>query len=148
MERFRRHKIPVLVATDLASRGIDVSAISHIINYDVPQDPHIYVHRIGRTARMGAFGKAITLASREQGPELTEIEKLINKELQPLQFDGFEASPPPREEAFGPVQPVGSAVGMDGPAAAPVSTAAAAVPAMPQTLGGKFPVSRRFRRRR
>ncbi|MBI4581694.1 MAG: DEAD/DEAH box helicase, partial [Planctomycetes bacterium] len=65
MDRFRKHKVQVLVATDLAARGIDVHGISHIINYDVPDDPHVYVHRIGRTARMGSFGKAIMLVTRE-----------------------------------------------------------------------------------
>src|SRR5205814_7173908 len=102
MERFRRHKIPVLVATDLASRGIDVSAITHIINYDLPQDIQAYVHRIGRTARMGAFGKAITFVTREQGGDLTDIEKLVNKELQSLTVDGFAPTPPPNEGYFGP----------------------------------------------
>lgn len=97
MDRFRRHKIQVLIATDLAARGIDVSAISHIINYDIPQDPQVYVHRIGRTARMGAWGRAYTFVTREQGKELTEVEKLINKELESKRFDGFQPSAPPPE---------------------------------------------------
>ncbi|MGB9625174.1 MAG: DEAD/DEAH box helicase, partial [Phycisphaerae bacterium] len=77
MARFRKHQIRLLIATDLASRGIDVHAISHIINYDIPDDPDVYVHRIGRTARMGAFGRAYTFVTKEQGKQLTEIEKLI-----------------------------------------------------------------------
>src|SRR5581483_9836865 len=60
MKGFRNSKFDVLVATDLASRGIDVADISHIINYDIPEDPEVYVHRVGRTARMGAAGKAFT----------------------------------------------------------------------------------------
>ena len=69
------------MATDLASRGIDVQGISHIINYDVPEDPEAYVHRIGRTARMGTEGKAYTFVTPEQGEELTRIEALINLEI-------------------------------------------------------------------
>ena len=68
MDHFRRHKIQILVATDLAARGIDVNGISHIINYDMPEDPEVYVHRIGRTARMGAFGKAVTFVMRAEQP--------------------------------------------------------------------------------
>ena len=105
MDRFRRHKIQVLIATDLASRGIDVSAISHIINYDIPQDAQAYVHRIGRTARMGARGRAYTFVTREQGKELTEVEKLINKELESRRFDGFQPSAPPPESK--PQEPAG-----------------------------------------
>ena len=81
MKGFREGKFHVLVATDLASRGIDVAGISHIINYDVPEDPEAYVHRIGRTARMGTEGKAYTFVTPEQGEELTRIEALINLEI-------------------------------------------------------------------
>ncbi len=95
MRSFREQQIHVLVATDLMGRGIDVSGISHIINYDIPQNAEIYVHRIGRTARMGAVGVAITLVTPEEGKELTEIEKLINLEIEPLRLDDFKASPPP-----------------------------------------------------
>ncbi|MCZ6682896.1 MAG: DEAD/DEAH box helicase [Planctomycetota bacterium] len=149
MERFRRHRIPVLVATDLASRGIDVHEISHIINYDVPQDSEVYIHRIGRTARMGAVGRAITFVTREEGKELTAIEMLINQQISPLEIPGFEPSPPPRDGREAPsTQPAAAAA--DAPAG-PV--APAEIPpvepsaARPRTLGGKFPVPRRFRRR-
>jgi superfamily II DNA/RNA helicase len=84
MKSFRSAKIQVLVATDLASRGLDVMEVSHIVNYDVPEDASVYVHRVGRTARMGQQGYAITLARPEDGERLTEIEKLINKQLRPL----------------------------------------------------------------
>jgi ATP-dependent RNA helicase DeaD len=145
MDRFRRHQLKVLIATDLASRGIDVSAISHIINYDMPQDPQIYVHRIGRTARMGAGGRAVTFVTREEGKELTEVEKLINKQLTRKEFDGFspsEAAAPPdtdRAEVRPPSrlrEPVFSTRGSDGdlPKAAP-----------PRTLGSKFRPRRRRR---
>lgn len=81
MASFRKQHIQVLVATDLASRGLDVMEVSHIVNYDIPEDPSIYVHRVGRTARMGQSGYAVTIVTPEQGKELTEIEKLINKQL-------------------------------------------------------------------
>jgi len=96
----------VLVATDLAARGIDVSAITHIINYDIPQDTESYVHRIGRTGRMGARGRAFTLVTPEEGKELTQVEKLINKEIRQYTVEGFSPSvkdtrkrtEPPKEE--------------------------------------------------
>ncbi len=81
MKSFRNAHIQVLVATDLASRGLDVMEISHIVNYDVPEEANAYVHRIGRTARMGQSGYALTFITPEQGKLLTEIEKLINMEL-------------------------------------------------------------------
>lgn len=94
MDQFRKHQIRVLVATDLAARGIDVSAVSHIFNYDLPEDPEVYVHRIGRTARMGARGVAVSLASRDEGKELTAIEALINRELSRREVEGFSPSQP------------------------------------------------------
>src|SRR5689334_20820311 len=97
MKSFRGGKFDVLVATDLASRGIDVADISHIINFDIPEDPEVYVHRVGRTARMGAAGKAFTFVSREQGDELTKVESLINMVVPQATLEGFEPSPPPAD---------------------------------------------------
>jgi superfamily II DNA/RNA helicase len=77
----RAGRLNVLVATDLASRGLDVTGVSHIVNYDIPVDPAVYVHRIGRTARMGNSGHALTFVTPEQGRELTEIEMLIDRQL-------------------------------------------------------------------
>jgi superfamily II DNA/RNA helicase len=74
---FRAGKIRTLVATDIAARGIDVDGISHVINYDLPNEPESYVHRIGRTARAGASGIAISLCDRDETPYLRAIEKLI-----------------------------------------------------------------------
>ncbi|MBN2562561.1 MAG: DEAD/DEAH box helicase [Phycisphaerae bacterium] len=145
MERFRKHKIPVLVATDLAARGIDVHDITHIVNYDSPQDIEVYVHRIGRTARMGASGKAITFIGPDQGGELFEIEKLINKEIQQLHVDGFQPSPPPRGE---PASETPEAlVASTAKAGESSESATSKTPAPVRTLGGKFPVPRRYRRR-
>ncbi len=91
MGAFRRGEFRVLVATDVASRGLDISGISHIVNYDLPDEAEDYVHRIGRTARMGRAGRAIAFVTREQGPLLTEIEKLINREIPEESLEGFVA---------------------------------------------------------
>jgi ATP-dependent RNA helicase DeaD len=91
MQAFRDAKIVYLVATDVVGRGIDVTNISHIINYDLPDDPENYVHRIGRTGRMGADGVAIAFVTKEQGKELTAIEAFINQQLAEDRIDGFEA---------------------------------------------------------
>lgn len=71
----------MLVATDLAARGIDVEGISHVINYDLPDDPESYVHRIGRTGRTGASGIALTFCDAERRTGLRAIEKLIRRSL-------------------------------------------------------------------
>jgi ATP-dependent RNA helicase RhlE len=78
---FRTGKIRTLVATDIAARGIDVTGISHVINYDMPNVPESYVHRIGRTARAGAEGIAISFVDHEEMSYLRGIEKLIQMKL-------------------------------------------------------------------
>ena len=78
---FRNGRIRTLVATDIAARGIDVEGISHVINFDLPNIPESYVHRIGRTARAGAEGIAISLCSRDELPFLRDIEKLIRMQI-------------------------------------------------------------------
>ncbi|MFQ5414655.1 MAG: DEAD/DEAH box helicase [Phycisphaerae bacterium] len=138
MDRFRRHKIRVLVATDLAARGIDVSAISHIVNYDIPQDPEVYVHRIGRTARMGARGAAITFVTRDEGKELTAVEKLINCEIAERRVDGFVPRVLPEDRPA--AERTGAAAGVGAPAAAATATRDT-----PKTLGGRFKPRRRRR---
>lgn len=94
MGRFRTGEIRVLVATDVVSRGIDVTGISHIINYDLPEDPESYVHRIGRTGRMGKNGIAIAFIVPGEGRHLTEIEKLMNTLVEEDFIAGFEAVRP------------------------------------------------------
>ena len=74
---FREGRVRTLVATDIAARGIDVDGISHVVNYDLPNIPESYVHRIGRTARAGADGIAISLCTRDEAPFLRDIERLI-----------------------------------------------------------------------
>jgi ATP-dependent RNA helicase DeaD len=105
MQGFRDAKIVYLVATDVVGRGIDVTNISHIINYDLPEDPENYVHRIGRTGRMGADGVAIAFVTREQGDELTNIENYINTQLREDQIDGFQAARPRLHVAAEPPAP-------------------------------------------
>jgi ATP-dependent RNA helicase DeaD len=98
MRSFRDGKVRILVATDVVGRGIDVSSISHIINYDMPQSSDDYVHRVGRTGRMGREGIAFSFVTPEQGSELTRIEMLINTLLKRDEIEGFQtvaqAAPP------------------------------------------------------
>ena len=94
MKGFREGKIACLVATDVVGRGIDVTGISHIFNYDLPLDPENYVHRIGRTGRMGKDGRAIAFVTPDQGGRLTDIECFINKQVEEDFIDGFQAFAP------------------------------------------------------
>lgn len=81
LRRFSDGTLPILVATDVASRGIHIEGVTHVINFDLPQDPEDYVHRIGRTARAGATGKAISLACEQYVHSLPEIEKFIRMKI-------------------------------------------------------------------
>ncbi|XAL99492.1 DEAD/DEAH box helicase [Phycisphaeraceae bacterium D3-23] len=96
---FKSNKIMILVATDIASRGIDVDEVSHVFNYDVSNDPESYVHRIGRTARAGCTGTAISLCDKEERAYLRDIEKLIGMEV-PVKTDHPEDVP--QGEAYKP----------------------------------------------
>jgi ATP-dependent RNA helicase RhlE len=95
LDRFKSGKTHVLVATDVAARGIDVSGISHVINYDMPHDPESYVHRIGRTGRASEVGVAITFYDASERQQLRAIERLIGVELLPKEE---RQSRPPRRE--------------------------------------------------
>jgi ATP-dependent RNA helicase DeaD len=165
MKNFRNGKFDILIATDLASRGIDVADISHIIQVDVPDDPEVYVHRVGRTARMGARGKAFTFITKDQGDELTKIESLINMVIAQGNVEGFVARPTPSDwsdeapggrgrssSGSGPVEVAvpgaPAAVGaMNGPANSPTRPQVT-LGARPLTIGSKIPLSRRHKRRR
>ena len=81
LNAFRNGQVRVLVATDIAARGIDVPGVTHIINYDLPDEPETYVHRIGRTGRNGADGIAITLCAPDEVKKLRAVEKLIREVL-------------------------------------------------------------------
>ena len=97
MQRLRGGELSVLVASDLASRGLDVDDITHVINFDLPEDPEIYVHRIGRTARAGRDGIAWSFVTPEQGHLLTAIEMLTNVEIPKAEYDDFEPGPVPKD---------------------------------------------------
>ena len=86
LQSLRDRNLQILVATDVVGRGIDISTISHIINFDVPEDSDDYVHRVGRTGRMGRDGVAFTFIVPGQGDFLTSIEQRINK-LADSRFD-------------------------------------------------------------
>ncbi len=97
MKAFKEGGLHILVATDVASRGLHIEAVTHVINYDLPQDPEDYVHRIGRTARAGASGKAISLADEEYVLALPVIEELIGHKI-PVEWAGDDLflAPAPR----------------------------------------------------
>jgi len=90
LEAFKAGKTAVLVATDVASRGLDIQGLPQVINFDIPHSPEDYVHRIGRTGRAGLTGEAISLVSPEDSEALAAIEKLINKKLERVLVAGFE----------------------------------------------------------
>ncbi len=90
--RFKSGSARVLVATDVAARGIDVANVLMVVNYDVPQDPEVYVHRVGRTARAGGYGVALTLMSPDEWLLMRDIERLMGKNFPREVVPGFEPS--------------------------------------------------------
>ena len=100
-DRFKNDEINILVASDVAARGLDVKGVSHVINFDVPWQPDDYIHRIGRTGRAGAKGTSITLATREDAEQVAAIEKLIGRKIERLEAergkDEVEPSERPRK---------------------------------------------------
>jgi ATP-dependent RNA helicase RhlE len=100
LDSFRRGSMRVLVATDIAARGIDVDGISHVINYELPDVPETYVHRIGRTGRMGAQGRAISFCDRGEHTLLADIERLVGRRIHQSIDDGATVA-----DAHHPAQP-------------------------------------------
>jgi superfamily II DNA/RNA helicase len=96
LERFKRDEVNVLVASDVAARGLDIKGVSHVINFDVPWQPDDYIHRIGRTGRAGAKGVAITLATKEDAERIADIEKLTGIKIARV---GAPDAPPAEEKA-------------------------------------------------
>ena len=92
LDAFKRGELSVLVATDIAARGIDIDGVSHVINFDLPNIPETYVHRIGRTARAGASGIALSMCDAEEHEFLADIEKLIGRKLERVDEHPFPAS--------------------------------------------------------
>ena len=99
LEGFKAGKTRVLVATDIAARGIDINELSHVFNYDLPEVPETYVHRIGRTARAGADGVAISFCSAEEREYLAGIEKLNRKKIPVVTGHPWEGMPPAQPQA-------------------------------------------------
>lgn len=100
---FKSGKYEVMVATDIAARGIDVAGVSHVVNYDVPQHPEDYVHRIGRTGRALQPGDAFTLVTHEEMKKLAAIERFIGQRIERLTLEGFQV--PPNGESPRPKAP-------------------------------------------
>lgn len=90
LRKFRKQKLSILVATDVAARGIDIMDLTHVINYSIPQDPESYVHRIGRTGRAGKQGTAITFVTHKEYRRLTYIKKTSNSSMKKGQLPGIE----------------------------------------------------------
>jgi ATP-dependent RNA helicase RhlE len=97
LARFKNGDLPVLVATDIAARGIDVEALSHVINFDVPNVPEDYIHRVGRTARAEMVGDAFTFVSEQELGELHAIERALGQRLPRLTVSGFDYQAKPEE---------------------------------------------------
>ncbi len=100
---FKAGRHQVLVATDIAARGIDVEALSHVVNFDVPKASEDYIHRVGRTARADATGDAFLLVSPQEEPDLRRIEHAIGKRLPRVTLPGFDYSQKPAEKLERPL---------------------------------------------
>jgi ATP-dependent RNA helicase DeaD len=148
MRQFRDGTVKVLVATDVVGRGIDVSSVSHIVNYDVPEFCDDYVHRVGRTGRMGREGIAFTFVTPEEGSQLTRIEIRIERLLARDEIAGFEAFD--RRAAPSPVEmlPTGGFTRAERSPESTPTLEPVAEPAKKPSAGllGKGRAGRRFRR--
>jgi ATP-dependent RNA helicase RhlE len=104
LSRFKNGDLQVLVATDIAARGIDVEALSHVINFDVPNIPEDYIHRVGRTARAEMVGDAFTFVSEGEREELNAIERAVGSRLPRRMVEGFDYQAQPAERFEVPLQ--------------------------------------------
>ena len=140
MIAFRGKRIPILVATDVAARGLDVSHVTHVINFELPDEAEVYVHRIGRTGRVGREGFAISFVSNKEKPKLEQIERLLKRKIQRWGIDE-----PVRQLTEEEQRPAGAAA-EDVPAAVEVD--GAELPAEPAAADadGEAPKKRRRRR--
>ncbi|MSO40944.1 MAG: DEAD/DEAH box helicase [Solirubrobacterales bacterium] len=112
MISFKEHKVPLLVATDIAARGLDIEHVTHVINYDLPNNPEIYVHRIGRTGRVGRTGRAITFVTNKQADDLKEIERVVKAPIGEWEPPEERLTHAPRPRHREEVKPAESADGM------------------------------------
>jgi len=102
LERFRQGRSQVMVATDVAARGIDIEDISHVINFDIPETPEMYIHRIGRTARAEATGDAFSLVDHDEEPLIKAIERALNRTLPRVTLPHFDYKKPAPPRPHGP----------------------------------------------
>src|SRR4051794_17968547 len=105
MIAFKDGRERLLVATDIAARGLDISGVSHVVNYDMPNSPEVYVHRIGRTGRVGRSGRAITLVTPRQARELDAVRKHANTEIEKWSPNGDGGGPPRKVVRVADVEP-------------------------------------------
>ncbi len=129
LEKFRNNEARLLVASDVAARGIDIQGLSHVFNFDVPIHAEDYVHRIGRTGRAGNLGRAFTFVMPDEGKALVAIEKLIGQEIPLMSLEGFEHPEPEPDAVRGRGRGRTRGRARPEPAARPV-----AAPALPQPL--------------
>jgi len=101
---FKNGAFPVLVATDIAARGIDVDALGHVVNFDVPQVPDDYIHRVGRTGRAEATGEAFTFVSPEEEGNLRDIERAIGRRLPRITAPDFDYHARPNQRLEVPIR--------------------------------------------
>jgi ATP-dependent RNA helicase RhlB len=142
MAEFKSGKLPLLVATDVASRGLHIDGVTHVINVDLPQDPEDYVHRIGRTARAGHSGKAISLACDDYVFSLDAIQRLIGQKIPtayaddslylPLVPHRAKGTPPAAARSL-PAAAVGPEVAAAAPVAPPPPVIEELLPPVPPT---------------
>lgn len=97
IKEMKEKRIDILIASDLAARGLDIDHITHVVNYDLPEDPDIYVHRIGRTARAGRRGVAWSFVTPEEGQRLTDVEKLTGAMIEHWDYPDFKPGPVPQD---------------------------------------------------
>jgi ATP-dependent RNA helicase RhlE len=107
LKGFRDGRFEVLVATDIAARGLDISNVSHVINYDVPHHPEDYIHRIGRTGRAEATGDAFTLMVAEDSSHVAAIERFISQKIERVKLENFDYRYTALFEEGKPGQPTG-----------------------------------------
>jgi ATP-dependent RNA helicase DeaD len=126
MIAFKDGREKLLIATDIAARGLDISGVSHVINYDMPNSPEVYVHRIGRTGRVGRSGRAITLVTPKQARDLDAVRKHANTVIEPWSENGSSSAappppppPPPERGAEEVIAPVATGSNGADPAASP-----------------------------
>ena len=105
LKRFKDNELRVLVATDIAARGLDIEALPHVINYDMPHVAEDYVHRIGRTGRAGAEGEAVSLIAPEDRPLMAAVERLMNRKVEQKVVPGFEPGSAPTGDAEADIRP-------------------------------------------